>query len=93
MPVVVLTDVVKPAFEARYGVPAVNVVNDLTMEAVLAGAVQARSPVIVQTSVKTVRSIGSGSSTRGIAAKSCRSGCMGGSGHPASGHSLSISRS
>jgi ketose-bisphosphate aldolase len=34
------------------------VVNDLTMEAVLAAAVRERSPVIVQTSVKTVRSIG-----------------------------------
>jgi ketose-bisphosphate aldolase len=34
------------------------VVNDLTMEAVLAAAVAERSPLIVQTSVKTVRSIG-----------------------------------
>jgi fructose-bisphosphate aldolase class II len=46
------------AFAERYGVAAINVVNDLTMEAVLAAAVQERSPVIVQTSVKTVRSIG-----------------------------------
>lgn len=58
MPVVPLTEVVGPAFAARYGVPAINVVNDLTLEAVLAGAVRARSPVIVQTSVKTVRSVG-----------------------------------
>ena len=33
-------------------------VNDLTLEAVLAAAVEQRSPVIIQTSVKTVRSIG-----------------------------------
>ena len=58
MPVVPLTDVVGPAFEGRYGVPAINVFNDLTLEGVLAGAVEARSPVIVQTSVKTVRTVG-----------------------------------
>ncbi len=54
MPVTPLRDILKPAFDARYGVPAINIVNDLTMEAVLAGAVEARSPVILQTSVKTV---------------------------------------
>lgn len=73
MGVVPLKEIVDPAFEARYGVPAINIFNDLTMEAVLAGAVEARSPVILQTSVKTVRSIGSSvlfdmwdSMTRGI---------------------------
>jgi fructose-bisphosphate aldolase class II len=73
MGVVPLKEIVDPAFEARYGVPAVNIFNDLTMEAVLAGAVEANSPVILQTSVKTVRSIGSrvlfdmwSSMTRGI---------------------------
>ena len=59
MGVVPLKDIVDPAFESRYGVPAINIFNDMTMEAVLAGAVEARSPVILQTSVKTVRSIGS----------------------------------
>lgn len=59
MPVVSLKDIVDRAFAERYGVPAINIVNDLTLEAVLAGAVDARSPVIVQTSVKTVKSIGS----------------------------------
>lgn len=54
-----LKAIVDGAFAHRYGVPAINIVNDLTMEAVLAGAVEARSPVIVQTSVKTVKSIGS----------------------------------
>ncbi len=37
---------------------AINVVNDLSMEAVLAAAEELRSPMIVQTSVKTVKSIG-----------------------------------
>jgi fructose-bisphosphate aldolase class II len=41
-----------------YAVPAINVVNQLTMAAVLAAADELRSPLIVQTSVKTVRSIG-----------------------------------
>ncbi|UOE45292.1 class II fructose-bisphosphate aldolase [Agromyces larvae] len=58
MPVVSLKEIVDRAFRERYGVPAINIVNDLTLEAVLAGAVEARSPVIVQTSVKTVKSIG-----------------------------------
>ena len=53
-----LSEILAPAFEQRYGVPAINIVNDLTMENVLAGAVEARSPVILQTSVKTVRAIG-----------------------------------
>lgn len=58
MSVVSLKDIVDRAFAERYGVPAINVVNDLTMEAVLQGAVDAQSPLIVQTSVKTVRTIG-----------------------------------
>lgn len=58
MPVVPLKDILDRAFAQRYGVAAINVVNDLTLEAVLAGAVEQRSPVIIQTSVKTVRSIG-----------------------------------
>lgn len=58
MPVVSLKEIVDRAFAEKYGVPAINVVNDLTLEAVLAGAVEARSPVIVQTSVKTVKAIG-----------------------------------
>jgi fructose-bisphosphate aldolase class II len=57
--VVSLKEIVDRAFDERFGVPAINIVNDLTLEAVLAGAVSANSPVIVQTSVKTVRSIGS----------------------------------
>ena len=58
MPVVPLKDIVDRAFAERYGVAAINIVNDLTLEAVLAAAVEQRAPVIIQTSVKTVRSIG-----------------------------------
>jgi ketose-bisphosphate aldolase len=58
VPVVALKDIVDRAFDERYGVAAINIVNDLTLEAVLAAAVEQRSPVIIQTSVKTVRSIG-----------------------------------
>ena len=59
MPVVSLKEIVDPALQQRYGVPAINILNDLTLEGVLLAAVQERSPLIVQTSVKTVRSIGS----------------------------------
>jgi fructose-bisphosphate aldolase class II len=55
-----LKQILDQAFAQRYGVAAINVVNDLTLEAVLAAAVEQRSPVIIQTSVKTVRSIGAG---------------------------------
>jgi fructose-bisphosphate aldolase, class II len=58
MPVVSLKEIVDRAFAEKYGVPAINIVNDLTLEAVLAGAVETRSPLIVQTSVKTVKAIG-----------------------------------
>ncbi|TWD80888.1 fructose-bisphosphate aldolase class II [Kribbella amoyensis] len=59
MPVVPLQEILSDAFARRYGVPAINILNDLTLEGVLAAAVESRSPLIVQTSVKTVRSIGS----------------------------------
>ncbi|WP_099024499.1 class II fructose-bisphosphate aldolase [Mycolicibacterium palauense] len=58
MPVVALDQILKPAYAKRYGVAAINVFNDLTMETALATAVTERSPLIVQTSVKTVRTIG-----------------------------------
>lgn len=58
MPVVSTKAILQRAFDERYGVAAINVVNDLTMQAVLTAAVEAQAPVIVQTSVKTVRSIG-----------------------------------
>jgi ketose-bisphosphate aldolase len=58
VPVVPTQEIVQRAFNERYGVAAINVVNDLTMEAVLAAAEELRAPLIVQTSVKTVKSIG-----------------------------------
>jgi fructose-bisphosphate aldolase class II len=58
MPVVPTKQIVDRAFEGRFGVAAINVVNDLTMEAVLAAAEELGAPLIVQTSVKTVQSIG-----------------------------------
>jgi ketose-bisphosphate aldolase len=58
VPVVPLREILSDAFDKRYGVPAINVFNDLTLEAVLAAAVERSSPLIVQTSVKTVKSIG-----------------------------------
>jgi fructose-bisphosphate aldolase, class II len=58
MAVVSLKDILDRAFADRYGVAAINMLNDLTLESMLAAAVEQRSPLIVQTSVKTVRSIG-----------------------------------
>ncbi len=59
MPIASTRTLVDRALEKRYAVPAFNVFNDLTMEAVLAAAEELRSPLIVQTSVKTVRSMSS----------------------------------
>ena len=53
-----LKEILDSAFKGSYGVPAINILNDLTLESVLAAAVESRSPLIVQTSVKTVRSLG-----------------------------------
>ena len=58
MAVVPLKEILDRAFADRYGVAAFNVVNDLTLDAVVAAAEELRSPLIVQTSVKTVKSIG-----------------------------------
>ncbi len=55
MPAVSLKEILQPAFEARYGVGAFNIVNDLTMAAVLDAAAETKSPVIIQVSVKTVK--------------------------------------
>lgn len=48
-------DLVRAAQDAGYAVPAFNVFDDLSLRAVLAGAADVASPVIVQLSVKTVR--------------------------------------
>ncbi len=58
MPVVSTKELLDRAFAERYGVAAINVVNDLTMEAVLAAAEELKAPLIVQTSVKTVKQYG-----------------------------------
>lgn len=58
MPVVPMTQILGPAFKQRYGVGAFNIVNDLTMGAVLDAAAQTDSPVIIQVSVKTVKMFG-----------------------------------
>ena len=58
MPLVSFKEILQDAFDKRYGVPAFNILNDLTMEAVLSAAEDAHSPIIIQTSVKTVKSIG-----------------------------------
>ncbi len=53
-----MQQILKDAFQKRYGVAAFNIVNDLTMSAVLAAAAETRSPVIIQVSVKTVKQMG-----------------------------------
>jgi ketose-bisphosphate aldolase len=58
VPVVPTQEILERAFAERYGVAAINVVNDLTMEAVLAAAEELRAPLIVQTSVKHVEMTG-----------------------------------
>jgi fructose-bisphosphate aldolase class II len=58
MPIVPTREILRRAFAERYGVAAINVVNDLTMSAVLAAAEELRAPVIVQTSVKHVQLTG-----------------------------------
>lgn len=58
MPVISMKEMLERAFAERYGVPAINIINDLSIQAVLAAAVEERSPVIIQTSVKTVKMYG-----------------------------------
>ncbi len=58
MPIVSTKEIVDRAFAERYGVGAFNILDDLSIDAVLAAAEQERAPVILQTSVKTVRAYG-----------------------------------
>jgi fructose-bisphosphate aldolase class II len=60
MPVVPMREILDRAFAERYGVAAINVVDDLTLDAVLAAATDLEAPLIVQTSLKTVKSLGTG---------------------------------
>ncbi len=58
MPVVSTKEIVDRAFAERYGVAAFNILDDLSIDAVLAAAEEENAPVILQTSVKTVRAYG-----------------------------------
>jgi fructose-bisphosphate aldolase class II len=58
VPIVPTREILDRAFAERYGVAAINVINDLTMEAVLAAAEELRAPIILQTSVKHVKMTG-----------------------------------
>lgn len=51
-------ELVAAAKRDGYAVPAVNIVDDLSMRAIIAAAEAAQSPIILQTSVKTVKSMG-----------------------------------
>jgi fructose-bisphosphate aldolase class II len=58
LPIVKTKEIIDRAFAGKYGVAAINVVNDLSMEAALAAAEELRAPLIVQTSVKHVKMTG-----------------------------------
>ncbi len=55
MTVVTLPEILDPAFKNRYGVAAFNAVDDVTMDGLIRAADEARSPLIIQLSVKTVK--------------------------------------
>jgi len=58
VPVVSTKEILDRAFADRYGVAAFNILDDLTIDAIIAAAEEERAPVIIQTSVKTVRAYG-----------------------------------
>lgn len=58
MPLANTLEMVRAARQGGYAVPAINVVDDLSLRAVIAAAQNVGSPLIVQTSVKTVKSMG-----------------------------------
>lgn len=51
-------EMIAKAQQAGYAVPAINIVDPLTITAVVEAAEQVKSPIIVQTSVKTVKMVG-----------------------------------
>jgi len=53
-----MQQILQHAFAHRYGVGAFNVFDYVTLDAVLTAAVETKSPVIVQVSVKTVKVMG-----------------------------------
>ena len=58
MPIVSAKKLMDRAFDEGYGVAAFNFFNDLTLEAMLAAATELESPLILQTSLKTVKAYG-----------------------------------
>ncbi|MDT8399262.1 MAG: class II fructose-bisphosphate aldolase [Pseudomonadales bacterium] len=58
MPVVSTREILQDAFSRRYGVAAFNIINALSIEAMIGAATRLQAPVIIQTSVKTVKAIG-----------------------------------
>jgi fructose-bisphosphate aldolase class II len=58
MPVANTLELVRAAQAGEYAIPAVNIVDELSMRAVVEAAQEARSAIILQTSVKTVKSTG-----------------------------------
>lgn len=58
MPVANTLELVTAAQAGGYAIPAVNIVDELSMRAVVEAAEQARSAIILQTSVKTVKASG-----------------------------------
>ncbi|MCW3159345.1 class II fructose-bisphosphate aldolase [Micropruina sonneratiae] len=60
MPYVNTLDLVNAAKGRGYAVPAINIVDPLTIKAIVEAADSVGSPVILQTSVKTVKSAGAG---------------------------------
>ncbi len=58
MTIVPIREILDRAFAERYGVAAINIVDDLTLDAVLDAATELEAPLIVQTSLKTVKAIG-----------------------------------
>ncbi|GAA4811333.1 class II fructose-bisphosphate aldolase [Streptomyces ziwulingensis] len=60
MSVVRLRELLDDARTGGYAIPAFNVIDELSMDAVVSSAARARSPVVVQVSVRTARFWGPG---------------------------------
>lgn len=60
MKLIPISEICCDAQRGGYAVPAFNIFNHLTLQAVLAACAEARSPVIIQTSVTTVKFHGVG---------------------------------
>ena len=58
MPYVNMIDMLKKATAEGYAVGAFNILNELTARAIVAASEEQRAPVILQTSVATVKQLG-----------------------------------